>query len=84
MGVKSITIKNKNDNQNYTIISELIQWAESKMNNNNYDAILIGHYHQNGIKNINNKKIIFMGDWLTQFKVTEFDGKQWHQYTWNK
>ena len=74
---------NNNDNQNINIISELEEWAEPKLRNT-YDTILVGHYHQNGIKKIKNKKLIFMGDWVTQFKVTEFDGKQWHQYTWNK
>ena len=72
-----------NDNQNINIISELEKWAEPKLEYK-YDTILVGHYHQNGIKTINNKKLIFMGDWVTQFKVTEFDGKQWHQYTWKK
>ena len=72
-----------NDNQNINIISELEKWAEPKLEYK-YDTILVGHYHQNGIKKIKNKKLIFMGDWVTQFKVTEFDGKQWCQYTWNK
>ena len=72
-----------NDNQNPEIISELKIWAES-ITEYNYDTILVGHYHQNGIKNLKDKKLIFMGDWVSQFKVTEFDGKQWHQYTWNK
>jgi len=72
-----------NDNQNPEIISELKVWAETRIENN-YDTILVGHYHQNGIVNLKDKKLIFMGDWVSQFKVTEFDGKQWHQYTWNK
>ena len=72
-----------NNNQNLKIISELQKWAE-KIFKIKYDAILVGHYHQSGIKNIKHKNLIFMGDWVTQFKVTEFDGKQWHQYTWNK
>tara|TARA_Y100001970_G_scaffold291334_1_gene428098 strand:- start:2925 stop:3659 length:735 start_codon:yes stop_codon:yes gene_type:complete len=72
-----------NDNQNLEIISEIKEWAKPKLDIQ-YDTILIGHYHQNGIKKIKNKKLIFMGDWVTQFKVTEFDGKQWCQYTWNK
>ena len=72
-----------NDNRNPNVISELKSWAIEK-SNHHYNTILIGHYHQNGIENLDDKKLIFMGDWVTQFKVTEFDGKQWHQYTWNK
>ena len=29
---------------------------------NNYDVVLVGHYHQTGIDNLNKKKIIYLGD----------------------
>ena len=73
----------KKEHLNTEIINELKIWSKPKLKNE-YDTILIGHYHQNGIEKIDNKNLIFMGDWVTQYKVTEFDGQQWHQYTWKK
>ena len=73
----------KKEYVNTEIINELKIWSKPKLKNE-YDTILIGHYHQNGIEKIDNKNLIFMGDWVTQYKVTEFDGQQWHQYTWKK
>ena len=70
------------DNRNPEIISELTSWAEDKWKEGN-DVILVGHYHQIGIEEKNGKKLIFMGDWVTQFTVTVYDGKDWHQYSWN-
>ena len=73
----------KKEYVNLEIINELKNWSKLK-SNDQYDTILIGHYHQNGIEIMDNKNLIFMGDWVTQYKVTEFDGQQWHQYTWKK
>ena len=73
---------NHDNNLSKKIKSELISWRKLDCNNN-YDIILIGHYHQNGIYNINGKSIIFMGDWISQFTVTKYDGKDWYQYSWN-
>ena len=70
------------NNQNHQIISELKLWSNDMLKQN-LDVILFGHYHQVGISNINKKKVIFMGEWVTQFTVTVFDGKEWHQYPWN-
>ncbi len=70
------------DNRNPKIITELTHWAETKWTEG-IDVILVGHYHQIGIEENSGKKLIFMGDWVTQFTVTVYDGKDWHQYSWN-
>ena len=49
-----------------------------------YNFILVGHYHQIGIYDINNLKIIFMGDWLNKFTVTTYNGQDWCQESWNE
>ena len=48
------------------------------------DVLLMGHYHQSGIIEENNKKLIFLGDWLTKYLVTVYDNGQWNQIQWNK
>ena len=80
----SNTSRHYNHDANYSkkIKSELISWRKLDCNNN-YDVILMGHYHQNGIYKYNGKSLIFMGDWLSQFTVTKYDGQNWHQYSWN-
>ena len=51
---------------------------------NNCDTILIGHYHQTGIDNINNKKIIYLGDWLNYYTVTCLNTSGWNQISWEE
>ena len=48
------------------------------------DVLLMGHYHQSGIIEENNKKLIFLGDWLTKYLVTVYDNGQWNQIQWDK
>mgnify|MGYP001435936802 CR=1 FL=1 len=48
-----------------------------------FDKIFIGHYHQIGIDKINNKEIIFMGDWISLFTVTIFNNGSCIQRSWN-
>jgi len=40
------------------------RWSE------NYDMVLVGHYHQIGTINENNKSLTFLGDWLSKYTVT--------------
>ena len=50
-----------------------------------YDTVLIGHYHQTGIDNIEyNKKIIYLGDWLNYYTVTCLKESGWEQFSWQE
>ena len=51
---------------------------------NNYDVILVGHYHLTGIDSINNKKIIYLGDWLNYYTVTYLNDSGWKQLSWEE
>ena len=51
---------------------------------NDFDTILVGHYHQDGIFKKENKKLIFLGDWLNKFSVTKYDKGVWTQVKWDK
>lgn len=48
------------------------------------DVILVGHYHQDGIIEKGDKKLIFLGDWLNKFLVTVYDKGVWKQIKWEK
>jgi len=74
----------KNDTKKEKIRDEINSYM---INNyiNNYDTILIGHYHQTGIDNLNNKKkIIYMGDWLNYYTVTCLNKSGWKQFSWGE
>ena len=58
---------------NKTLKNELNEYAFKTMEKNNVDTLLMGHYHEIGIIERDNKKFIHMGDWLTKFTVTIFD-----------
>ena len=47
-----------------------------------YDAVLVGHYHQIGIDTLNNKDIIYLGDWLSYYTVTCLNENGWEQLSW--
>ncbi len=70
------------DDKADTIISEIC--STMKKYTDQYNYILVGHYHQIGIFDINNTKIIFMGDWLNKFTVTIYNGEEWVQEEWNR
>ena len=63
-------------------ISEITSTLGNKYNESCH-FILVGHYHQTGIYETNNIKVIFMGDWLTKFTVTTYDGIIWSQKSWD-
>jgi len=48
------------------------------------DILLVGHYHQEGIIEQDNKKLIFLGDWLNKYLVTKYDKGVWEQIKWGK
>ena len=66
---------------NEIIKKKLTKYAEKKWNE--VDVLLLGHYHQSGIITKNNKKLIFLGDWLNQFLVTKYDNGSWEQINWD-
>ena len=70
------------DDNSEAIISEICSKME-KDYNDDFDYILVGHYHQTGIYNVNEMEVIFMGDWLNKFTLTSYDGEKWTQEYWD-
>ena len=55
------------------------------INDSNINTVLMGHYHQLGIKKINNTQFIHLGDWINQYTVTILDADGiWKQESWNQ
>ena len=67
---------------NELIKRKLKEYANSKWGDT--DVLLIGHYHQSGIIEENNKKLIFLGDWINKYLVTIYDKGKWNQISWDK
>ena len=67
---------------NELIKKKLTNYAEKRWED--IDVLLVGHYHQSGIIEKNNKKLIFLGDWLNKFLVTTYDNNTWKQVIWDK
>ena len=67
---------------NELIKKKLTNYAEKRWED--IDVLLIGHYHQSGIIEKNNKKLIFLGDWLNKFLVTTYHNNTWKQVIWDK
>ena len=61
---------------------KLTEYAEHRWNQ--FDTVLIGHYHQCGIIDKNGKKLIFLGDWLSKNLVTVYENGVWSQMNWKK
>tara|TARA_A100001011_G_scaffold335087_1_gene363817 strand:- start:6222 stop:6920 length:699 start_codon:yes stop_codon:yes gene_type:complete len=72
------------DDRSIEIKKEMKEFAIKKWKEQ-FDVILMGHYHQKEIVEGNSsKKLIFLGDWLKHFNVTKFDGQNWSQFSWNE
>ena len=71
---------------NHTKKEEIRKEINHYITNNwaNYDSVLVGHYHQTGIDNINKQDIIYLGDWLSYYTVTCLNKNGWEQISWNK
>jgi len=88
MIARKITDTKKKFDKNYIGINkqqkeELQNFAFKKMNSDNLDVLLMGHYHQTGIVVDDDKKFIHLGDWINQFTVTILDeSKSWSQKRW--
>jgi len=67
---------------NQLIKKKLLSYAQEKWKD--VDVLLVGHYHQEGIVEKGNKKLIFLGDWLNKYLVTKYDNGKWEQIKWNK
>ena len=65
----------KNNILNKKYKDELKKFAFNKMNTENIDALLMGHYHQLGIENKNHQHFIHLGDWINHYTVTIFDNQ---------
>ena len=71
------------DRKSIEIRSEIIDFAKHKWDEG-YDIVLVGHYHQTGIEQNQEKSLIFMGDWLRHFTVTILDENGWYQNKWEQ
>ena len=67
---------------NESLKSKLLEYARTRWKSS--DVVLMGHYHQSGIIQEKDKKLIFLGDWLTKYLVTVYDNGQWNQIHWEK
>ena len=67
---------------NKSLKVKLTKYAETRWDE--FDVILMGHYHQTGIIENNEKKLIFLGDWLSKYLVTVYHNGKWNQLKWNK
>ena len=65
------------------IIKDITKFSKKKWDEG-YDSVLVGHYHQTGINNYGNKKLIYLGDWLSKYTVTVFDDNNCWQGNWEQ
>ena len=68
--------------QNDSLKKKLTKYAKKRWND--VDVVLLGHYHQSGIIVEEDKKLIFLGDWLSKYLVTIYDNGVWTQINWNE
>ena len=80
---KSSSDYNHHDKYVDIILNDTLDYAQ-KAWNNNYDIVCIGHYHQTGIKTLNKKKLIYLGDWLNKYTVTIIDKNNCWQGDWKE
>ena len=69
------------DDSSEEIREEMINFARTQWSDG-IDDVLIGHYHQTGIEEYDDKRLIFMGDWLKHFTATILDESGWRQLEW--
>ena len=74
---------NHHDNNVEIIKKDVLEFARNKWKEN-FDIVLVGHYHQEGTIKENNKSVTFLGDWLTKFTVTVIDDNKLWQGNWKE
>ena len=65
------------------IIRDVSEFAEKKWKQE-FDIVMVGHYHQQKIINKNHKSLVFLGDWLKYFTVTQLDENGIWQGNWEQ
>ena len=65
------------------IKKEILSYAKIKWNEN-FDIVLVGHYHQIGTIKEQNNSLTFLGDWISKFTVTQIDEKGIWQGNWKE
>ena len=78
---KSSAHYNHRDKYVDIIKNDILEFSQQKWKDG-YDTILVGHYHQTGIIENNDNKMIFLGDWLSKFTVTMINEKKYWQGDW--
>ena len=71
------------DEYNKKISDELSIHANKKLNTG-YDYFISGHYHQAKELNLDNGKLLILGDWLSFFSYAKFDGQNLKLYFWEE
>jgi len=74
---------NHHNNNVSTIKKDVLEFAQKKWKEN-YDMVLVGHYHQEGTIKENNKSVTFLGDWLSKFTVTVINENGLWQGNWQE
>jgi len=69
------------DDHSNLIKKEILEFSEKKWKKG-FDTVLVGHYHQTGIIEKEENKLVFLGDWLSKFTVTVINEKQYWQGDW--
>ena len=80
---KSSSGYNHNDDYVDMIINDLSEFAKKQWKNN-IDIVMVGHYHQEKIISEENKKLVFLGDWLDKFTVTLLNDDGVWQGNWKQ
>ena len=80
---KSSENYNHHDKKAKEIRLELTKYARLQWERG-INTVLLGHYHQTGIIEEGNKRLIFLGDWLRYFTVTRLDKNGWWQGVWEE
>ncbi|MFQ6678254.1 MAG: UDP-2,3-diacylglucosamine diphosphatase [Fidelibacterota bacterium] len=60
---------------NNKVLSELKIFAET-ISADGFDYVIMGHYHQSTIENVNGGKLVVLGDWIQYFSYGIFDGNE--------
>ena len=68
--------------ENKVAVNNITEFAHSQFGKK-YNTVLVGHYHQTGINEYQENRLIWMGDWIKYFTVTIRDNEGWKQLNWN-